>query len=72
MKYQLASSTWDNDELDAIQSVIDSDMYSMGESVKQFELDFSKYLRFLIIAIIIIAVLLFIGMQLININKSMD
>lgn len=45
MKYQLASSTWDNDELDAIQSVIDSDMYSMGESVKQFELDFSKYLN---------------------------
>ena len=45
MKYQLASSTWDNKELDAIQSVIDRDMYSMGESVKQFELDFSKYLN---------------------------
>ena len=45
MKYQLASSTWDNKELDAIQSVIDRDMYSMVESVKQFELDFSKYLN---------------------------
>ena len=45
MKYQLASSTWDNKELEAIQSVIDRDMYSMGESVKQFELDFSKYLN---------------------------
>ena len=44
MKYPLASSTWDKKELDAIQSVIDRDMYSMGESVKQFELDFSKYL----------------------------
>jgi CDP-4-dehydro-6-deoxyglucose reductase, E1 len=45
MKYTLASSTWDNKELDSIQSVIDRDMYSMGESVKQFELDFSKYLN---------------------------
>tara|TARA_B110000211_G_scaffold200818_1_gene232037 strand:- start:5664 stop:6821 length:1158 start_codon:yes stop_codon:yes gene_type:complete len=45
MKYQLASSTWDNKELEAIQSVIDKDMYSMGESVKQFEGDFSKYLN---------------------------
>jgi CDP-6-deoxy-D-xylo-4-hexulose-3-dehydrase len=42
--YNLASSTWDEKELKAIQSVIDRDMYSMGDSVKQFEEDFSKYL----------------------------
>ena len=40
--YKLASSTWDEKELNAIQSVIDKDMYTMGDSVKQFEEDFSK------------------------------
>ena len=44
MNYQLASSTWDKKELEAIQSVIERDMYSMSESVKKFEVDFSKYL----------------------------
>ena len=44
MKYTLASSTWDNKELEAIQSVINKDIYTMGESVKQFEEDFSKFL----------------------------
>ena len=44
MKYQLASSTWDSKELEAIKSVIDKDMYSMSNYVKQFELDFSNYL----------------------------
>ncbi|WP_420552509.1 DegT/DnrJ/EryC1/StrS family aminotransferase [Tenacibaculum aiptasiae] len=43
-QYKLASSTWDEKELAAIQSVIDKDMYTMGDSVKQFENDFSKYL----------------------------
>lgn len=42
--YKLASSTWDEKELDAIQSIIDKDMYTMGASVKQFEEDFSKFL----------------------------
>jgi len=45
MNYRLASSTWDHKELDAIQKVIDSDMYTMGNNVKQFEIDFSKYLN---------------------------
>lgn len=44
IKYPLASSTWDEKELKAIQSTIDKDMYSMGDSVKQFEEDFSKFL----------------------------
>ncbi len=44
MNYKLATSTWDHKELEAIQSVIDKDMYTMGDSVKQFESDFCKYL----------------------------
>ena len=43
-QYKLASSTWDKKELDAIQSVINKDMYTMGDSVKHFELDFSNFL----------------------------
>lgn len=45
MKYPLATSTWDEKELQAIQSVIDRDMYTMGESVAQFEKDFCKFLN---------------------------
>lgn len=44
MEYKLASSTWDEKELNAIQSVIDRDMFTMGKSVQQFEKDFSEYL----------------------------
>ena len=41
--YPLEISTWDDKELQAIQSVIDKDFYSMGDSVAQFEKDFSKF-----------------------------
>lgn len=44
MKYKLASSTWDHKEIGAIQAVIDSDMYSMGTKVGEYETDFAKYL----------------------------
>ena len=44
MKYKLASSTWDHKEIGAIQAVIDSDMYSMGTKVREYETDFAKYL----------------------------
>jgi len=44
-KYKLASSTWDKKELDAIQSVIDKDMYTMGDSVREFENDFSNFMN---------------------------
>ena len=44
-KYSLATSTWDDKELNAIQSVIDKDIFTMGESVKQFEEDFAKFLN---------------------------
>jgi len=43
--YPLATSTWDDKELQAIQSVIDSDVYSMGDNVVQFEQDFAKFIN---------------------------
>ena len=43
MEYKLASSTWDSKEIEAIHAVIESDMYSMGEKVRQYEADFAKY-----------------------------
>lgn len=41
--YSLASSTWDEKELEAIQKVIDSDMYSMNKYVAQYEKDFASF-----------------------------
>ncbi|EOC3258982.1 DegT/DnrJ/EryC1/StrS family aminotransferase [Campylobacter coli] len=43
MKYTLASSTWDEKELQAIQDVIKSDMFTMGKKVTEFEKDFAKF-----------------------------
>ena len=40
--YPLAYSTWGNEELEAIQRVCDSDMYTMGKHVKQFENEFAE------------------------------
>lgn len=42
-KYSLASSTWDQKELDAIQGVIQSDMYTMGAKVSEYEQQFANY-----------------------------
>ncbi len=42
--YPLATSTWDEKELEAIQSVINRDMYTMGESVASFEKDFCQFI----------------------------
>lgn len=44
-KYKLATSTWDEKELDAIQSVIVKDDFTMGESVAKFEQDFCKFTK---------------------------
>ena len=41
MIYPLASSSWGKEEIQAIQNVIDSDMYTMGKHVKQFEQEFA-------------------------------
>jgi CDP-6-deoxy-D-xylo-4-hexulose-3-dehydrase len=43
IKYNLASSSWDNSEIDAMQKVIDSGFFTMGENVKKFESDFAYY-----------------------------
>jgi CDP-4-dehydro-6-deoxyglucose reductase, E1 len=45
IKYPLASSTWDEKEIEAINGVIAKDMYTMGAGVKQFEEDFAKYVN---------------------------
>ena len=42
MIYPLASSTWGKEEVEAIQRVIDTDMYTMGKHVKQFEEAFAE------------------------------
>lgn len=43
MSYPLACSTWGQEEIEAIQTVIKSDRYTMGEKVFQFEKEFSEY-----------------------------
>ncbi|SFB83076.1 CDP-6-deoxy-D-xylo-4-hexulose-3-dehydrase [Brevinema andersonii] len=45
MKYELASLTWDEAEKNAILSVLEKGMYTMGEKVSQFEQDFAAYNR---------------------------
>lgn len=43
--YPLATSTWDDKELQAIQSVVDGDIFSMSHNVAQFEQDFGKFVK---------------------------
>jgi len=45
MRYKLATSSWDNSELKAIQRVIDKDMFSMGEYVAQAERNFCSFTK---------------------------
>jgi CDP-6-deoxy-D-xylo-4-hexulose-3-dehydrase len=45
MKYPLALSSWDEKEIQAIHDVIESDMYTMGDKVKEFEIEFAKLLN---------------------------
>ena len=42
MFYDLACSTWGQEELDAIQRVVDSGRFTMGENVKRFEEAFAR------------------------------
>ena len=42
-KYPLATSTWDDKEIEAINTVIASDMYTMGKHVNQFEEEFAAF-----------------------------
>jgi CDP-6-deoxy-D-xylo-4-hexulose-3-dehydrase len=41
-KYSLASTNWDEQEIDAINDVVKSGKYSMGERVLAFEAEFAK------------------------------
>ena len=43
LNYGLSSDTWDENEINAIQSVIQSGRYTMGERVKQFEQEFAEF-----------------------------
>lgn len=43
LNYSLASSTWDDKELTAIQEVIKTGKFSMGEFVAKFENEFAEY-----------------------------
>lgn len=42
-KFPLATATWGQEEQDAMQRVIASGMFTMGENVKAFESDFAQY-----------------------------
>ena len=44
MFYELASSTWGPEEVEAIQRVIKSDRYTMGAEVAAFETEFAAYM----------------------------
>lgn len=44
MKYELASTSWDHEEINAIKRVIESDHYSMGQEVLSYEANFADYL----------------------------
>ena len=44
VKFPLATTSWGQEELDAMQRVIASGMYSMGANVQAFERDFAKYI----------------------------
>lgn len=43
MKYELASSSWDKKEIEAINKVISTNMYTMGNFVRNFEEEFANY-----------------------------
>ena len=43
-KFPLASSSWDEKEINALQRVIDSRLFTMGKYVDEFESKFASYL----------------------------
>jgi CDP-6-deoxy-D-xylo-4-hexulose-3-dehydrase len=42
-KFPLATSSWADEEIAAMQRVIDSGMFTMGENVRAFEREFARY-----------------------------
>lgn len=43
MEFKLCDNPWDKEEIEAIQSVIDKDMYTMGKNVAEYEKEFAKH-----------------------------
>jgi CDP-6-deoxy-D-xylo-4-hexulose-3-dehydrase len=43
IRFPLATKSWGQEELDAMQKVIDSGMFTMGDNVLKFEQDFADY-----------------------------
>ena len=43
MSLPLATSTWDEKEIAALNSVIESGMFSMGKHVAEFEAEFAEF-----------------------------
>jgi len=43
MSYELAAPSWGDEELSALQKVIDSGFFTMGKTVEQFEREFASY-----------------------------
>ena len=43
-KYPLSTSTWQKEEYDALQNVIESNNFTMGEKVKQYEKNFANFI----------------------------
>lgn len=43
-RYELATSSWDDEERNAIADVVKSDMTTMGKYVQQYESEFAKYM----------------------------
>lgn len=43
MKYPLATSTWGNEEVEAVTKVVQSGLCTMGENVAKFEKDFATF-----------------------------
>lgn len=43
MHYELASSTWDDEERQAIDEVVKSGLFTMGRHVREFEENFARY-----------------------------
>ncbi len=44
INYPLAGSSWDQQEVDAIKSVVDSGMHSMGKNVRKYEEEFASWM----------------------------
>ena len=50
MRHPLATSSWDNKEIEALNRVVQSGKFTMGKEVNLFEKEFSEYIVLTIIA----------------------